>query len=273
MKSRSPMLGLMRLLGAKTIHAPIALEVLDAEKAKQGKQHIINVLKGEPSKISFEMIPLNRCAEEATDLTTIKIVGGNLTKLAQSVAYDAYPKKEYEYRVKPIPSNLALWKFETKNKVVLIEDIYESAEAIKVKLEWLYDADFFKNCVGVVFGKFNHSPDEILKINKVLKEFAERLAKESKHCWRSNDFGHYAENHSSNIPILLGHKISMLYPEKDAKTGKYTGPITCSYELPALVPGRTAEKVPEGSFLGSTTAAMGEVTDSKAKVSQGHHIA
>ena len=158
--------------GWKTVHGPGAGQLLGKNKLTQKSIDTViqTIRKPEPLKALSSLTPLNQHCKQSIKG---KLIGGNLVVLGFSIG--------------------DIWEIQTRNKIVLLEDIEEKPHAIHRNLTYLERMGKFKQAKAIVFGDFytGNPPELKAPILKTLKRFA----KESKiPVFKTDQFGHGKKN-------------------------------------------------------------------------------
>ncbi len=173
------------------IHGSMLFEVTNKEKHKNNFSQLAELILREKRPIIKDLHPLNSLAEKSDNISA-KITGGNMTILQTSLGY---PKK----------------LLDTKNKILIIEDVYEFTYSIRRTLTQFNQAGVFSDVKAIVFGKFiPHKSDP--NIHALLKELSETLLKNIP-VYKTDSIGHGKKN----IPWQYNTK----YEIKEIKKGDF----------------------------------------------------
>ncbi len=124
--------------GWQTVHGPGALQISENSIDANSKQHCLNLVQRAACEFSLdELCPLNVAAKSPHRITGT-LSGGNLTLLTFSA--------------------LEPWQLDSRDKILLIEDVHENPHAIIRALKYLQRTQLFDGCKGIIFGDFNTSP-------------------------------------------------------------------------------------------------------------------
>ncbi|AZL14965.1 S66 peptidase family protein [Rickettsiales endosymbiont of Stachyamoeba lipophora] len=159
--------------GWQTIHGPVLLQMAENRVDEESKQEILDIIKGEIKQQTFNLLPLNKQAEEAKHISG-KLCGGNATVIKSSIGTS--------------------WEIQTENKILLLEEIGEAAYSVDRSLTHLLQANIINNQTkALLIGDYLGNAAEQENINYVVNNFAHIAP-----CpvFRTHGIGHGEENHS-----------------------------------------------------------------------------
>ncbi len=128
-----------------TLHSPMAAAFNDDGYKNEFVTSLQKALKGNKAKYSCSPHPINK-----TGKATAELVGGNLCMMAHSLG----SKSSYN----------------TKNKIIFIEDIGEYIYNIDRMLWQLKRSNFLENLAGVIVGGFTDMKDTTIPFGKKIEE-------------------------------------------------------------------------------------------------------
>lgn len=163
------------LYGWKNIHGAMLNNNLSRDKSEANILIIENYLKnGIVPKID-KIQPLNN---RARDINHIKglLTGGNMSIIQSSIG--------------------TFWQIDTKDKILILEDIGESPYVIDRILNHMKQANLFKHCKSIIFGSFEKCGRENGEMDVMLQEFADDI---DIPVFKTDKFGHG----EINIPFLF----------------------------------------------------------------------
>lgn len=163
----------------EVIHAPVFIHLVNDKFYKPNFELLMKILHGSVTKYSIpNLMPLNKIAAKSKNVSG-RVSGGNLTLLETSLA--------------------TVWEIQTKNKIIFIEDVGESASKIYRSLQHLKQAGKFNSVKAVVLGTFTEGQGSVYNC---LKQFAEELKVP---VFITNQFGHG----KFNMPIVYNAQSSI----------------------------------------------------------------
>lgn len=165
--------------GWSTIHGAAAPDKFSQESIASVKSILFDDVP-----VSFNgLIPLNKQAQE-DGLIQSHVTGGNLTIIQSGIG--------------------TCWQIDTKNKIVLLEEIGERGYRVDRMLEHLNQACIFTNAAAILLGDFleGYEPNGSSLIEPVLQRFAESS---DIPVLKIRSIGHGP----INFPIPLGTKASL----------------------------------------------------------------
>jgi len=135
---------------------------------------------------SYPLTALNKPAAKSQHLKS-KLIGGNLSI---------------------ITANMGTFnEIETKDKILLLEDVGETPQRIQRNLLTLKLSGKLDHADALIFGDFTHTNQQLS--NRVVKAFSNNL---SVPCFKSNLFGHG----NKNKPLLLNYPVTLKVENKIA---------------------------------------------------------
>lgn len=168
-------------LGWPVWHAPVVRDVWRQRIDPVSIQQIIDVLTQQDISVQMPLQALNAAAKVPGCLT-VPVTGGNLCMVALSI-------KDYN-------------EINTQGHVVILEDVNEAPYAVGRTLAYLTRIGQFSCACAVVLGDFSGPDSDLLKMNKVLKNFAQA---QSIPVFSCDQFGHGPLNTPIpfSIPITI----------------------------------------------------------------------
>ncbi|OGT30699.1 MAG: hypothetical protein A3E87_06995 [Gammaproteobacteria bacterium RIFCSPHIGHO2_12_FULL_35_23] len=164
-----------------TIHGPGAIQTIKHHISAANLKIIFNCLLGKQKKVILSHLnPLNSLALESK-LIKGNLIGGNLSLLNISIG--------------------DLWEIETKNKIIIIEEVNEKPHVVRRTLHYLQRLGKFDDANAILFGDFSYPAEPKLQpaIQKVLRHFAEEC---SIPVLKTHLFGHG----KYNLPLQFSKK-------------------------------------------------------------------
>ncbi len=133
------------------IHGALAVDKFSPESIAALKA----VLFGHVKQVEFKGLPRNELAEKQKIIET-EVTGGNLCLVAASIG--------------------TKWQIQTKNKIILLEEVSERGYRIDRMLEHLQQAGIFQEAAAVLLGDFfgGDEPDGSSLVKPVLERFAKQ---------------------------------------------------------------------------------------------------
>ncbi len=154
------------------IHGPGALQLIHSHLMKRYQKQVINYLFTGQTKLPT-LTPLNEAAKQQPEIKG-HWTGGNLTLLSISIG--------------------DLWEINTRNKIILLEDVNEPPHAVRRTLHYLARLGKFKTAKAIVLGEFllkTGNLKEQQALRRILLQFAEE-----QRCpvFKTNQIGHGRRN-------------------------------------------------------------------------------
>lgn len=160
----------------EVIHAPVFVHLVNSRFYEPAFSLLMKILHGSIESYSIENLkPVNRMAKKKRKVAG-KVTGGNLSLIETSLATN--------------------WEMQTKNKIVFLEDVGETAERVHRVLYHLKQSGKFRSARAIVFGSFTGSAGDM---ESVIKQFAKGF-----HIpvYVTDQFGHG----KVNMPIVYNAK-------------------------------------------------------------------
>ncbi len=169
-----------------SLHSPMAAAFNDDGYKNQFIQALEKTLKGNKQKYFCTAHPRNKIGK-----TEAELVGGNLSLVAHSIGTSS--------------------AFETKNKILFLEDIGEYLYNIDRLLVQLNRSGMLKGLKGLIFGGFTEMKDTIMPFGKTVEEILFEHVKELNIpiCFHF-PVGHQTENY----PLKIGVKYQFIVTNK-----------------------------------------------------------
>lgn len=186
--------------GWQTLHSPGARQILLQSIDEDSILLFKNIIFGRQDKVELnEVMPLNNLAKQNKKLTTT-MTGGNLTMISTGLKTP--------------------WEIDTKNKILLLEDVNEAPYRIDRMLLQIRVSGIINQADAVIFGDFSPSLDtenEKQKMQKVLNRFADECAVPVLQC---PGIGHGKTN--KTIPFGTSAELNLgLAPSLSIATGAF----------------------------------------------------
>ena len=156
-----------------TIHGPGAIQLIKHYLNNGSWRAVFQFLLGQCEHANITQLkPLNSAAKVNKQIHG-ELIGGNLSLLNISIA--------------------DIWEINTRNKIIIIEEVNEKPHVVKRTLNYLQRLEKFKHAKAIVLGNFSYSPDTKLQtvIGQVLKNFAEECTIP---VVKTDQFGHGKKN-------------------------------------------------------------------------------
>lgn len=153
-------------------HGPGALQLIHSHLAKPYKQQVIDYLftgQTTPPKLTA----FNEAAKQQA-LPQGHWIGGNLSLINISIG--------------------DLWEIQTRNKIVVLEDVNEAAHAVRRTLNYLDRLGKFTQAKAIVLGEFSlkgNPGKELAALRRALQHFANQ---QTIPVYKTNQIGHGAKN-------------------------------------------------------------------------------
>jgi muramoyltetrapeptide carboxypeptidase len=177
----------------QTLHGPSANQVVNRRIDDASIQELKKIIFGQLQQIEFSLTPLNAKAEHGNTIIESCLTGGTLTLVQASLGTD--------------------WHIETKDKILFLEEVNESAYRIDRMLQHLQQSAIFHEIKAILLGDFISNDAEL--IQSVLKRFAQERNLPVFYC---PGIGHGKTNRS----LPLGAKTELNLSKKQL-TIKITG--------------------------------------------------
>jgi muramoyltetrapeptide carboxypeptidase len=172
---------LQQFWGWSTIHGNVLSYMVSNKDNPQANLRTEDLVFGRIDKIVYtDLKPLNNYAFENRAIHNTTITGGNLALIQTSIGTE--------------------WHIDTKNKILIIEQVWDAAYRIDRALQHLKQAKIFEQAIAVIFGNMTAEveKDEAERTMRFIHSFAEKL---SIPAFSYENIGH---NHITNEPIPLG---------------------------------------------------------------------
>ncbi len=143
--------------GWPTLHGVVLTRLGNKRTLMREKRELQYILFGKSKEQEFSGLkPLNSAAKKSGRVSG-KVVGGNLKVLEATLG--------------------TAWSFQSRNRIVFLEDVNERGYSIDRMFEHFYQAGAFRGCRAVVFGDFVGGAEKDGKslVQKALVRFAERV--------------------------------------------------------------------------------------------------
>jgi muramoyltetrapeptide carboxypeptidase len=170
--------------GGVSIHAPIASQAAN-EEYHESFILIQYILQGQLPAYNFKSNPKNKLGE-----TTAVVVGGTLSIIVDQIGTASQLK--------------------TKDKILFIEEVNESAYKIDRMLQQLQRCGVLKGLKGLIVGHFTNITDEKTFGKKYTEIILEKVSAYN----YPVVFGFPAGHQAPNLPILLGKKANLIVDKK-----------------------------------------------------------
>ncbi len=169
--------------GWSTIHGPGSATVVTEKVSKESVEQLKEILFQKKTQVIKNIIPLNHFAKEE-QIIKAPITGGNLSLIQTSLGTD--------------------WQIQTKNKILLIEEVNEKGYRIDRTLEHLNQAGIFNQVKAILFGDImgGEEPEGKSYAQDAIKLFAEHSTLP---IFQVNGVGHGF----INTPIILGKEATL----------------------------------------------------------------
>lgn len=173
-----------------SLHAPVLAQITSDKIDKKTVAESLKIISGKRKKIVFSGLrPLNSTAKKLKKIKA-EITGGNLALIQTGIGTD--------------------WQLDSKNKIILLEDVDEKSYRIDRMLTQLKDAEIFNKAAAIIFADFIDNEYQE-NINKVIKRFAENI---NIPCLQIKNIGHG----KTNLPVMFGKKSELRLGKKATLT-------------------------------------------------------
>lgn len=167
--------------GWKTLHAPVLWQIVTKRVDVESTEMLQQVISGKVKKIDYAVSAMNSAAQEDQQCTSV-ITGGNLALVQTSLATS--------------------WQIDTRDKIVLLEDLDERPYAYDRMLLQLTQSGVFAQARAVIIGDFLTGSGEEAALEACLQRFANSLTIPA---LRLPGIGHA----SRNLPLSLNSPASL----------------------------------------------------------------
>ncbi len=165
--------------GWQTVHGPVLWQITKKCISPDSIERIMDLLKGNLTALTHSLEPCNKHKTESLNGT---LTGGNLKLLQTSIGTS--------------------WQAVTKDKILLIEEVDESAYRIDRTLLHMKQAGIFDNIRALLIGDMEQEPGSCETTDAVLARFAGSLHVPA---YRIRDVGHAREHR----PIILNSDVTV----------------------------------------------------------------
>jgi len=137
-----------------TVHGPVLWQMADKKITRESEEHLIEIIFGKKKEEKFSLIRINNIGSGEIKST---LTGGNATIIQNSIG--------------------TIWQLDSKDKIVLLEEIDEEPYRIDRMLTHITQSGIINKASAIIFGDFNSNKIEIddKKVDSLLRNFSEKL--------------------------------------------------------------------------------------------------